>query len=56
MSISKKGPISQLELLEKPCFVIVNGGNQAIVDQIFFGGVNNQNNILGDNQTFFGQQ
>jgi hypothetical protein len=38
MSINKKRPISQIEPFEKPCFIIVNGGNQTIVDHfIFFG-------------------
>jgi len=55
MFISKKRLISQLELFEKPCFVIVNGGNQTIVDHIYFLGDTNQNNILGENQNFLGQ-
>jgi hypothetical protein len=56
MSISKKRLINQLELFLKPCFVIMNGGNQTIVDHIYFLGGTNQNNILGDNRNFLGQQ
>ncbi len=34
----------------------MKGGNQTIVDHIYILGGTNQNNILGDNQNFLGQQ